>query len=172
MEWTTILLLIAFIIYLIYNGVAIKLFGIPESLSNTFYLYKDKKDWLKVLFPIMMLSIVVFLLPSWLTISEGSNLQFLSFLAVGGILFTGAAPMFKNKGIESRVHTISAICAAVFSILWVVFVAKLLLLLIVWFLIVALLSISTGTYKKCLIYWLETVAFMSSFNAIIMHSII
>lgn len=51
MSWSLICVFIAFIIYLVYNGIAIKLFGIPESLSDTYYLYKDKKDWMRIFFP-------------------------------------------------------------------------------------------------------------------------
>ena len=60
MTWALISVLIAFAIYLIYNGIAIKLFGVPHSLSNTFYLYKRKKKWMRIFFPIMMLLLVVF----------------------------------------------------------------------------------------------------------------
>ena len=38
-----ILTLISLCIFVSYNGVAIKKFGIPSSLSNTYYLYEGKK---------------------------------------------------------------------------------------------------------------------------------
>ena len=97
MTWALSSVLIAFAIYLVYNGIAIKLFGIPNSLSNTFYLYKQKKEWMRIFFPIMMVLLVAFLMPAWLEISAASALQFLAFFASGGILFVGTAPAFISR---------------------------------------------------------------------------
>ena len=169
MSWSLICVFIAFIIYLIYNGIAIKLFGIPESLSDTYYLYKEKKDWMRIFFPLMMFSMVGLLMPAWLEISAGSMLQFLAFLAAASIAFVGAAPTFKNGGMDYKVHSISAYCAAVFSILWVVLVSKLWIMPIIWFVFITLLAILTKSTKTSTIYWLETVAFMSTFVSIMIY---
>lgn len=167
-----ICVIIAFIIYLIYNCYAIKLFGVPWSLSNTFYLFKNKKKWMCVLFPIMMLLVVFLLMPAWLEISEGSNLQFLAFLASGSLAFVGAAPAFMSSSLENRVHTYSAITAAIFSLLWVVFVSKLWWVILIWLAVIALIAWLTKTWKSALIYWLENVAFMSTFTAILIYFLI
>ena len=172
MNWSLICVFIAFIIYLVYNGIAIKLFGIPRSLSDTYYLYKEKKNWMRMFFPIMMISIVALLMPSWLEISEGSTYQFLAFLAALGIAFVGAAPEFKNGGMDYKVHSISAYCAATFAILWVILVSKLWITPIIWFVSITLLAISTKTVKTSTIYWLETVAFMSTFTSILTYSLL
>ena len=169
MSWSLICVFIAFIMYLVYNGIAIKLFGIPESLSDTYYLYKEKKDWMRIFFPLMMFSMVGLLMPAWLEISAGSMLQFLAFLAAASIAFVGAAPTFKNGGMDYKVHSISAYCAAVFSILWVVLVSKLWIMPIIWFVFITLLAILTKSTKTSTIYWLETVAFMSTFMSIMVY---
>lgn len=158
---------IAFAIYLIYNGAALRLFGVPESLSNTFYLYNDKKKHLGILFPIMMVSMAGLLLPAWLEISAISSLQFTAFLAAAGIIFTGSAPAFKSNDLEKRVHTVSALVAAVFALLWVIFVSKLWFIILIWLAVVALIAFITKTIKSSYIYWLETVAFMSTFTSIL-----
>lgn len=169
MSWSLICVFIAFIIYLIYNGMAIKLFGIPESLSDTYYLYKEKKDWMRIFFPLMMFSMVGLLMPAWLEISAGSMLQFLAFLAAASIAFVGAAPTFKNGGMDYKVHSISAYCAAAFSILWVILVSKLWIMPIIWLVFITLLAILTKSVKTSTIYWLETVAFMSTFISIMVY---
>lgn len=169
MDWKLICVLIAFTIYVVYNAFALKFFGVPRSLSNTFYLYKAKKEWCRILFPIMMMSILLFLIPSWLEISESSNLQFMTFLAASGIMFTGSAPAFNSSDLENRVHTISAIVAAVFALLWVIFAANLWYIIIVWFVLIAVVALLTKTLKFAIIYWLETVAFMSTFTSIIVY---
>lgn len=169
MDWSFICVFLAFIIYLIYNGFVIHLFGIPYSLSNTYYLFQNKKKWMKILFPIMMVLTVAFLLPAWLEISEGDNLQFLAFFASAGLLFVGVAPAFMSSSLENKVHTYSAIASALFSLLWVIFVAKVWWLILVWLIVLTLIAILTKSVKTAPIYWLENVAFMSTFIAILIH---
>ena len=165
--WTIICVFLAFLLYVAYNSTAIKLFGVPESLSNTFYLYKEKHSLLCVLFPLFMVGMVALLLPAWLELTAASALQFLVFLACAGILFTGFAPAFKGCELESKVHKISAICAAVFSLLWVIFVSKMWALIIVWLVIIAVVAILTKTVKSSYVFWLETIAFLSTFTSVI-----
>ena len=169
MDWKLILLLTAFFIYWAYNMVALSVFGVPKSLSMTYYLFKERKEWQRLLFPIMMLSMAGLLIPVWLEMSEGSNLQFMSFLAGAGIMFTGTVPTFKSSKLEDRVHTISAIVAAVFALLWVFFVAHLWYIILIWFVIVTLIALLSSSIKTSLVYWLETVAFMSTFMSIIIY---
>lgn len=170
MTLTTISIIIATVIFVAYNAVAIAIFGIPESLSNTYYLYKEKsgKGWL---FCLMMYLIVAFMMPAWITLSEGSDFQFLAFLAPASIMFVGTAPRFKDSQLESRVHTVSAIIAAACSLLWVALVTPYWWVMLIWFGFIALASIFTSSYKTCLVYWLEQVAFGSTFTAAIMSSL-
>lgn len=169
MDWKILFVLAAFLIYWAYNQVALAIFGVPKSLSMTFYLFQERKKWQRILFPIMMVSMAVLLLPSWLEISEGSDLQFMAFFAAAGIIFTGAAPAFKSSDLENKVHMGSAIFAAIFALLWVAFVAKLWYFIVVWLVIIVLMSLLTKSIKTGYIYWLETVAFMSTFTAVIAH---
>lgn len=117
----------------------------------------------------MMFSMVGLLMPAWLEISVGSTLQFLAFLAAASIAFVGAAPTFKNGGMDYKVHSISAYCAAAFSILWIIFVSKLWIMPIIWLVFITLLAILTKSVKTSTIYWLETVAFMSTFISIMVY---
>lgn len=169
MDWKIILLLTAFFIYWTYNTAALILFGAPKSLSMTFYLFEERKKWQKVLFPFMMLSMAGLLMPVWLEISNASDLQFMSFLAAAGIMFTGTVPTFKSSKLEDRVHTISAIVAAIFALLWIIFVANLWYVIIIWTVISFLIALLTKSIKTSYIYWLETVAFMSTFMSIIIY---
>lgn len=163
------LILSAMIIYFVYNFFALGVCGIPKSLSMTFYLLQEKKKWLRIWFPIMMVSMAFLLMPAWLEISVGSPFQFLAFLAPAGIMFTGAAPAFKSSELENTVHMTSAIFAAITALLWVGLVANLWLVIAIWFVIIAILAIVTKTVKSSYIYWLETVAFLSTFTAILAY---
>lgn len=166
----TTISIIAMVIFVAYNAVAIAIFGIPESLSNTYYLYKEKwnKGWL---FCLMMYAVVALMMPAWITLSEGSNFQFLAFLAPASIMFVGTAPRFKDSQLESRVHTVSAYIAAACSLAWVVLVTPYWYVILIWLGFIALASIFTSSYKSCLVYWLEMVAFGSTFTAAIMYSL-
>lgn len=170
MNLVTISIIIATTIFVVYNATAVAFFGIPESLSNTFYLYKEKcnKGWL---FCLMMYIVVALMMPAWITLSEGSNFQFLAFLAPASIMFVGTAPRFKDFDLENKVHTYSAYIAAACSLLWVVLVTPYWLVMLIWLGFITLASIFTSSYKTCLIYWLELVAFGATFTSSILFSI-
>ena len=170
MTLTTISIIVATCIYVVYNAIAIAIFGVPESLSNTYYLWKEKngKGWL---FCLMMYAVVALMMPAWITLSEGSNFQFLAFLAPASIAFVGTAPRFKDSQLESRVHTVSAIIAAACSLLWVALLTPYWWVMLIWLGFIALASVLTSSYKTCLVYWLEQVAFLSTFTAAIMYNL-
>ena len=170
MSLVLISLIIAASIYLLYNAVAIGIFGIPPSLSETYYLYKGKWN-IGFVFPIMMYLVVGFIMPAWLTLSEGSPFQFLSFLAPASLAFVGTAPAFKSSKLEDSVHTISAIIAAVCSILWVGLVTPYWWIIVLALLVFTLEALLTQTLSYAKVFWLETVAFMSTFMSTILMSI-
>ena len=170
MTLTTISIIVATCIYVAYNAISLVLFGIPESLSNTYYLWKERsnKGWL---FPLMMYAVVALMMPAWITLSEGSDFQFLAFLAPSAIAFVGTAPAFKSDDLESVVHSTAAIVAAICSLAWVAVITPYWWMILVWFGFIALASILTSSYKSCLVYWLEQVAFGATFTSAILYSI-
>lgn len=171
MNWILILTLSAFVIYACYNTIALSMFGIPESLSMTFYLFKERKKWLRVWFPLMMISMAFLLMPAWLTLSINSPFQFLAFLAPSAIMFTGAAPAFKTGELENTVHMTSAIIAAITALLWVILVTHLWQVILLWAIVVVIIMFTNKTIKTSYIYWLETIAFLSTFTALISYLI-
>jgi hypothetical protein len=153
----------------VYNAIAIAIFGVPESLSNTYYLWKEKngKGWL---FCLMMYLVVALMMPAWITISEGSNFQFLAFLAPASLMFVGTAPRFKDFSLENKVHTYSAYLAAACSLLWVGLITPYWWVILIWLGLISGVLAITKTYS-CLIYWLETIAFCATFTSTIIYSI-
>lgn len=168
MTLTTISIIAATAIYLAYNAICLALFSIPESLSNTYYLWKERSNK-GYLFCLIMYAVVALMMPAWITLSEGSNFQFLAFLAPASIAFVGTAPRFKDGDLENKVHTISAIIAAACSLLWVVLFTPYWVLILGWFVCSAGFALITKTCKVSLVYWLEQVAFGSTFSAAIMY---
>lgn len=159
----------AILLFVVYNIVALILYGVPHSLSNTHYLFKQSNESLKFLFPAFITLLFFFLIPCWLQISEGSLFQFTAFLSGGSLLFVGCSPYFKNGDLEGMVHNISAYCCAGFAILWIILVTKLWWIILIVLGLIATIAITTKTWKTCYIYWLEMVAFISTFASMITH---
>lgn len=162
----------AIFLFVIYNIVALVLFGVPKSLSMTYYLFKERKNALKVLFPAMIAMLCILLIPCWLEISEGSNFQFLSFLAPAALMFVGFTPAFNDADMYKTIHNIAAYTCAVFALLWIILVTPYWYVILIVLGVMAAISIVTKTWKTCYIYWLEMVAFISLFISIILYYII
>ena len=169
MTLTTISILIATIVYVAYNAISLANFGIPQSLSMTYYLWKQKAN-IGYLFCMMMYAVVALMMPAWISMSEGSDYQFLAFLAPAAIAFVGTAPAFLGSDLENKVHSVSAVVAAVCSLAWVVLVTPYWWIILVWLGLVAIAAILTSSYKTALVYWLETIAFGATFTATIIYS--
>lgn len=170
MTLTTISIIAATVIYLAYNAICLALFGIPKSLSDTYYLWKEHNGK-GYLFCLMMYVVVALMMPAWITMSEGSDYQFLAFLAPAAIAFVGAAPAFMGSRLENRVHSVSAIFAAGCSLAWVVLVTPYWYSILIWFAVAALRCAMTKSLKTSTIYWLEYIAFGSTFTAAIAYSL-
>ena len=180
-----ILAITACLIFTIYNVVSICIFGMPSSLSDTYYLFESKKKNLGWVFTAMMWSMAGFLMPGWLGISDAigfweSNFTALAFFAACAIFFVGCAPKFREVGIENKVHMISAKLCACFAIGWcaidcwkIMYIVPIsigLAWLIGW-----LLRNHTNNgrnWKKCSDYIWELSAFIATFATIITECLI
>jgi hypothetical protein len=171
MTLVTISIIIAALIFVVYNIPTLLAFNVPKSLSMTYYLWQELNSKMKFAFPLMMYLVVAFMMPAWITMSEGSTWQFLSFLAPAALLFVGTAPAFKSSSLENTVHQVSAYLAAALAILWIVLVTPYWWVILIWLALVAIASIMTSTYKTSYLYWLELVAFGSTFTSTIAYSI-
>lgn len=86
--------------------------GVPESLSATYYLLRDR-GWM---FQVVMSLVALLLLPVWLSVSSLET-AFLAFLACGGLMFTAVAPAFKLE-LEGAVHYSAAVVCCASAVLW------------------------------------------------------
>lgn len=176
MTTITFLTLIGMIIFVIYNAYILSKFGVPHSLSNSFYLLNGIKKGLGYLFTIMMFIMSFCLMPGWIEITESISswshyLTVLPFFAAALIGFVGASPAFNDSDLENKVHTISAYAAAVFAILWCSIVCYNTAWIIIPASAIAILiaSLATRTLKSCKIYWLEMIAFLATFITILVE---
>ena len=175
---TLILILISLTLFLSYNIIAIKQFGVPSSLSNTFYLYNNKKRNLGYIFTGMMFAMTLTLLPAWLEVggvisSWSSYLNPLIFFACGAIAFVGAAPAFRSCPMESAVHNISAKAAAVCAITWCLSACwQIMYVPLLTAGLVAVIGLITKSWKRASVYWLEMMAFGATFITVIVELLI
>lgn len=176
MTTITFLTMMGVIVFAIYNAYILSKFGVPHSLSNTFYLLNGIKKGLGYLFTIMMFTLSICLMPGWIEITESisswsHHLTALPFFAAALLSFVGAAPAFKDSDLENKVHTISACAAAAFAILWCSIVCY----NIAWIIIPAstivilIASLATRTLKSCITYWLEMIAILATFITILVE---
>lgn len=174
-----ILAVVAIAIFVAYNSAVILKFGIPSSLSASFYLWNGLKKNLGYIFTGMMFTVAFLLMPSWLEITEivsswSKYLTALPFFAGASIAFVGAAPAFRDCTIENKVHMVSASMAAVFALLWCLVVCY----SVGWIFVLASLAIvwivafATKTQKSGSTYWWEMVAFLATFSTIIYELVI
>ena len=121
MVWSLVLTSISFLLFIIYNSVAIGVLGIPWSMSKTYYLYEEKKKGLGVVFTIFMWLMAFTMLPGWITVSINvgvwmSYLTFLAFITGACIVFVGTAPRYRED-LEGDVHMFAAKLCAITALL-------------------------------------------------------
>lgn len=172
------LTLISFFIFIVYLVLVLRYIGdIPRSLSETYYYlgsqyyphsgWEEKFNRLRAsIFTAMMWGIAFTLLPVMFEATPEGQ-QFLAFLALASICFVGAAPEFKNK-YEGRVHTTAAVIAAVFGLVWSVFVTHGYIPLIASLVFSLAAGFATATLKYGLTFWLELVAFNAVYFSLIL----
>lgn len=146
-------------VYLIY---AVRVCGIPASVSDTYYilLRKRRPAWL---FQLAMILTGGLLLPEWLEATP-ENIQFLAFLTCGALIFVGATPLFKET--EQRViHITATVISGLSTLAWEVasgyWVAPVILLAA---------AIPYGIYKRRILFFVELAAFASAYFCIYLNS--
>jgi len=107
-------LFISLVTFTAYIVCIIAKFGVPASISDSFYLLK-RQGWIftiwcyAVAFPVAAMMFIQ---------SAGCWYQFLGLFAGGGLAFVGTAPLFKEH--ERTTHYVSAGTCAVAAMGWMV----------------------------------------------------
>ena len=159
------IILTAMMVMAAYMAIIAGTFGIPPSLSDSFYLLDERKKGLGYVFTGLCWTEAIMVAICMLELSDGMWFQFMAFLACAGLGFVGAAPLFREKS-ESRVHFTGAAMCAIFSQVWIILMGMWYLPVI--FLAIALLAVRANGNK---IFWLEMAAFASAYAAILIKLI-
>lgn len=155
------LILISLAAFIAYTALVIKAYGIPVSVSDTFYLLPPKRRWL---FTAFCLTVGAPLLPAWIVLA-GENLQFLPFLSCAGLLFVGAAAQFKAE-LVGNVHYVAAGICLVASLLWIILDTPL------WWLaalIYATAGVMAWRERRNWLFWVEIAAFVSVYAVVLIE---
>lgn len=97
---------ITILLYILYN---IYKYGVPNSLSETYYNNKYT-------FSIILIFCGITCFYKMIQISD---YHYISFITLSGILFVAFAPNFRENSLIDSVHTYSAVIALIFSQIWV-----------------------------------------------------
>jgi hypothetical protein len=167
-----IITLISLLIFCTYIGAILAVYGIPASVSETFYLLPKGKRWL---FTVFCWSVSIIVAP-WLDVSP-ETWQFLAFLSVGGLCFVGTAAQFLDDFVAKIHYTGAGVCV-VASQLWIFIVAGLW-----WLSLACLLAAGSACFilwrraiRKVgrpqfanIVFWAEMWAFVSLFASILIY---
>ena len=173
-----ILACLAICIFIIYNAAFSSIFGLPASLSATFYVLNEKRPNLGWLFSAMMWVVCGLLIVPWievtLAISYWSEyFTILPFASIVSLLFVATAPNFRDGGLPLEVHMTCAKASGVFAILWVLIVCwKIMYVVPIWILLCGAIAYLTNTAKSSSDWWTEMIAFGSTFTAILVELIL
>lgn len=143
-------------------------FGIPTTLSESYYfIYK------KYLFTLVLWLSGFLLLPPIMEMTGGDT-QIIPFLSIIGIMIVGAAPKYKEQ--ERTLHIIGATMAGFFSQLWIILYAYPWTLL-TWAILITwaigilieskLVEWSEELDKRKWFFWAEMLAFINLYLNII-----
>jgi hypothetical protein len=156
MTYLYLLSLLTLVAYIVY---ALKVCVLPSSLSDTYYILKEKHrpSWL---FQLAMVLCPMLLVPVCLSLSSAS-VQFLSFLACGGLMFVGTAPLFKEE-FQRKVHFGGTIVAGLGTTLWLLFSGM-------WYIPSTFFFVSgiVMLFKKKCLFWLEMALFASAYSGLL-----
>lgn len=145
-------LLVATLVMSGYLAYVVGCFGIPRSLSDTYYLL-GKRGWI---FQAVLCLFGSLLMPTWIDLSSNGT-QFLAFLACAGLLFVTTAPCFKID-IEGKVHYVSAVVCCMAAFIWQI--AEM-----CWLLPIGSLALALGSTvitKGKLFWWVEMAILVGS----------
>ena len=142
-------------IFIVYLTVSLMSFGIPTSLSETYYHWEEKGRDLGILFTSFIWGMTFPLMIVWIDILE-TDWNFIPFIASAALMFVGIAAAFKMK-LTREVHYTAALVTALASYVWSFAYA----IPSVVFITLILSIIGASVNKENKIFWLEMGAFVN-----------
>lgn len=141
--------------------------GVPASLSETYYLFKNqgRRGWV---FSACLTAAALGIMPAWIEAS-GDGTQFLAFLSAAALAFVAYSPAF-GEPVTGNVHKGATVIAALSGVAWCCVAFPL-----SW--IVPAACVSAVVYPvvkspKKWLFWAEMAAFASVYVSLLIKMII
>ena len=145
------LAIISAILFAIYLILMAGFHGVQPSVSDNYYV--SKHPWT---FTLAMWTVAFMMLPPMLSATT-ETFQFTAFLSCAGIAFVGAAAAYRQS-LSNTVHTIGAVIAALFAVIWAYTICPPLPTIAILAAVNILLSKVSNK-----IYWIEIIAFIVTY---------
>ena len=167
--------LVAAILFVAYVVLECHFFGVPISISNSFYLYNSKKNGLGYVFTMFLFAEAFLIMFSMLSMSEGHWYQFMGFIPAVGIAMCGCAPRTKESDLENNIHVAGAMIGAFGGLFWCAM--QCLPSAAFFSLIMAWTSVWCARYsdtydEKYLTFWAEVAGFGSTLINVVLNAIV
>ena len=172
-----ILACVAIGIFVAYNLILIGMYGVPQSLSHTFYYLEGHGHW-GWWFTFMMWIVNLLLVVPWTIINHNINswtcyLDFLPIATCVCLLMSSYAANARASETLKKVHLIGARIAAVTGALWICICCwQIMYVFAIWAVLLAILAFATKTAKFGRDFWIEWLAFGPVFTAIIWEGVL
>jgi hypothetical protein len=149
-------LTLSFALFVAYMATLAIWFGIPASISDSFYLLNGRRRGLGYVFTLWCWITAIAVMAMVFDVSDGSWYAFLGLFAGGGLGFVGAAPLFKTY--DRVVHYVSAATCALAAVSWMCASGF-------WYVpaVSLALCIAVGWLSGKRVFWIETACFASMY---------
>lgn len=162
-----IFLFFAIFLFVGYNVFTVSKFGVPNSLSATYY-HLQQKYGCGLVFSVMLALVSIISMVVALEVTAGKWYQFLAFFTTIGTVFVAFSPRFKALE-HTRVHGVSAVLSITSALLLMAFIGY-------WWLAVIVLTVfglctvtRNTTLREKRVYITEIAVFLSIFLTLILE---
>lgn len=139
-------------------------FGIPVNMSMTYYMYRQKNEVLRLLFPCLLVFLCISCGSLWIKICHRFELAplfvALVYVTIVCLIAVAASAQYQKTPTIIYFHYTCAIIASACTTLWLLFVSyKVMHVALGILLISTCLGLITKTLKSCTLFWLEIAGF-------------
>ncbi len=162
-----IFLFLAIFLFVGYNVFAVSKFGVPNSLSATYYHLQQRYSC-GLVFSAMLALVSIISMVVALEVTAGKWYQFLAFLTTIGTVFVAFSPRFKALE-HTRVHSVSAVLSIASALLLMAFMGYFRLALIPLMAFGIHTVIRKPIFREKRVYITEIAVFLSIFIVLILE---
>jgi len=137
-----------------YQAMVLYLFGVPKSISESFYLLDEKRRGLGWLFWGWAVATVFSICPMMFALSDGHWYQFLALFVGAGLLLAGSAPHFREE-YQRSAHFSGTGVSMFAAVLWMSCSGYLYMPVMMVLLTFLIVSPAISVMSGSVMYWLE-----------------